>query len=183
MKFFDLYVNYFKHQAESHPALRHNDAIGQRVFAVISVDEALGDFRAGLKPKSYLMRLLEYSYRVSDSGNHEVVKMHEGGFLVAHYHSAREGGSAAYFEAMSKSEKVLDEIIEKMIADSRAGHPLFYYSLDSKQDFKVSPHGYVGDSTYAAWVCTFTFKRYWPNCITRPDAPAWLDDGETPFIL
>jgi hypothetical protein len=183
MKFFDLYVNYFKHQAEAHPALLHNDATGRRVFAVISVDEALGDFRAGLKPKGYLMRLLEYSYRVSDAGNHEVVKMHEGGFLVAHHHSAREGGSAAYFEALAKSEKVLDEIIEKMIADSQNGHPLFYYSLDSRQDFQVSPLRFVGDASYAGYLCLFSFKTWWRNCLDSQEAPAWADGGQTPFEL
>ena len=150
------------------------------MLQLITVDEAVGDFRSGVKEKGYIMRLLEYSYQVSDSGQHEVLKMHQGGFLIAHSYSERAGGAAAYMAAKGLAEKVMDEMIEKMIADSKNGHPLFYYSLDSRQDFNVTPVKHVGDASYTGYLCLFTFRSWFRNCITDPTAPAWVDEGVTP---
>ena len=179
----DTYINYFKHQAENHPLLAHSDSLGSRVFATITTEEALGDFRSGARSKGYIMRLLEYSYQVTDAGNHEVTKRHEGGFIIAHYHSSRDGGDTQYLEAVAKAERVVDDMIEKMIADSKAGHPLFYYSLDSRQDFIVTPARFIGDASYSGYLCLFSFNSFFRNCITAEDAPAWGDDGATPFDL
>lgn len=179
----DYYVAYFKHQAENHPDLLHSDAVGSRVFQVVSVDEAMGDFRTGAKEKATIMRLLNYTYVISDRGQTEVRKYLQGGFIIASYYSNKAGGTDAYLAALAKSEKIADEIIEKMIADSKAGHPLFHRSLDSRQQITVSPVTDTGDGTYTGWLVLFDFYEYWRNCITSEDAPAWLDDGVTPTEL
>lgn len=182
MYFSDLYIAYFKHQAVNHPDLLHDDAVGSRVFEVITVEEALGDFRTAVAEKNYIMRLMHYTYNVGDRGLNEVRKYIQGGFIIAHYHSDK-AGTVTQLEAMALAEKVVDEIIEKMIADSKAGHPLLYHSLDSKQDITVSPVMYVGDNSYSGWMCLFNIYNWWRDCITHEDAPAWLDDGVTPFEL
>jgi len=181
--FSDLYEAYFRHQAESHPELLHQDVEGQRVFGVVNVDEFAGDFRAGIRSQGYIMRLLEYSYRITDAGTHEVRKTLEGGFLVAHHFSNRENGQAGYLSAKKKAEQVTDEIIEKMIADSQAGHPLFYYSLNSQQQFQINPTSYIGDVSYVGYMCLFSWSSWWRNCITDPVAPEWTDGGVTPIDL
>ena len=183
MTFSDVYNAYFEHQAINHPDLLHDPASGQRAFAIISLEEALGDFRSGAKAKGPIMRLIEYSYTASDFGAHEVRKRIEGGFIIAHYHSARAGGSDGYLDAMVASERIVDEIVEKMIGDSKAGHPLFYYSLSSRQDFTVNPTRFIGDACYSGYICLFSFSNYFRACPDGEGAPAWLDGGVTPHNL
>lgn len=183
MTFADVYNAYFEHQAINHPDLLHDPASGQRVFSIISLEEALGDFRSGTKEKGPIMRLIEYSYTTSDFGQHEVRKRIEGGFIIAHYHSARAGGSEDYLQAMVKSERICDEVIEKMIGDSKAGHPLFYYSFSSRQDVAVNPTRFIGDACYSGYMCLFSFSNYFRACPDGEDAPAWLDGGVTPQNL
>ena len=175
-----LYRAYLKHQAIHHPALQHSDAEGQRVFAMMQVEEALGDLRTAAKEKDYLMRGFHYTYHVQDDGQGR--KHIQGGFLIARYYSASEGGTAALLAALDDAETVMDELIEKIISDSRAGHPLFSHSLDSGQQIQVRPRPMVGDS-YAGWMCFIDFYNWFRVCLEDPAAPAWLDGGQTPHVL
>lgn len=175
-----LYRAYLQHQAENHPDLLHSDTDGQRVFAMMNIEEAVSDLRGAASEKGYMMRGFHYTYSVSDDGDGR--KFLQGGFMIAKSFSARSAGSSSFFTAMDDSERVLDEIIEKMVSDSRAGHPLFLHSLDSAQSINVRPRPYVGDS-YAGWFCTFDFFNYFRVCITDDAAPAWADGGQTPFEL
>ena len=69
----DQYISYFKHQAVAHPDLLHQ--VGQNeVFEVVGVEEALGTFRSTTKEKDIVMRLIMYTFGVSDNGNHEELK-------------------------------------------------------------------------------------------------------------
>ena len=181
MIFQDTYRLYFKHQAENHPSLAHQDLTGERVFQMIGVEEALGDFRTGVKEKAFIMRLLNYNYSIGDAGEHETKKFLEGGFIIARHFSGRAVGTADYYEAMDDSEQVVDEVIEKMLADSRNGHPLWYHSLDSRQNIRVNPRAYTGDASYAGWLVTFSWSNRFRDCITSDDAPAWIDGGLTPY--
>lgn len=179
MKLFDLYRAYFKHQAKNHPDLLHSDASGGRVFEVISVDEAIGDLRTSGKEKDFILRLLDYTYEVSDDTQSQIRKYIQGGFIVAKYHSPRSGGKESYYTAMEESERVMDELIAKMIADSQNGHPLFFHSLDSRQNITVNPLVSTEDGTYSGWICFFRFAPHFPECV----AEGWLDDGLTPNDL
>lgn len=179
----DTYRKYFKHQAVHHPDLQHDDASGQRVFEVIDVEEALADFRSISTPKGYLMRLINYTYQIGMNDGADAQKYINGGFIIAKYHSHRRDGEDGFNTAMLQSEKIVDEIIEKMVADSRNGHPLFNRSLDTVNSINVQPKIYTGDSGYSGWICTFNISNYWRNCITHADAPAWTDNGQTPHNL
>lgn len=176
----DTYRKYFEHQATAHPDLQHGT--GGNVFATINVEEALGDFRAGAKEKGFIFRLINYFFSIGDNGAHETRKEINGGFIIAHYHSPRTGGVEQIYEALRKSEKVGDEIIEKMITDSRNGHPLFGRSFDSNQDVTAQPVTSVGDN-YSGYRYIFKFSNHWRNCITAAEAPAWTDGGTTPHDL
>lgn len=181
----DLYRKYFLHQCENHPDLQHAAVAGSRVFQTIGVEEALGDFRSGAKEKGIIFRLIDYTYVITDGGSPtaQIQKEIQGGFIVAKYYSNRQGGQSEMYEAMDDAERITDEILEKMIADSLNGHPLFNFTLDSRQEFTVNPIGYVGDTSYAGWMALFRFSNHWRNCLSDESAPAWLDDGVTPHEL
>lgn len=175
-----LYRAYLAHQAATHPDLLHADETGRRVFAMMHVEEVVSDLRSTATEKGFIMRGLHYTYRLRDDGDGR--RIIEGGFMVAKQYSAREGGTAAFLKAMDDAERIVNEIVEKMIADSRAGHPLFLHSFDSEQDVSVTPRPLVSDG-YAGWMAIFTFSNFFESCLDREDAPAWTDDGITPHNL
>lgn len=179
---YDLYRKYFKHQVTHHPDLAHADTNGSKVFEVIDVEEALGDFRSGAKEKSFIFRLINYTFSVGDDGGNETRKLFTGGFIVARYFDQRNTGESDYYTAIESSEKIVDELIEKMVSDSRAGHPLFFHTLDARQNINVQPALQFAPG-YAGWLVTFSFSNPIRICLTDEDAPAWTDGGQTPFEL
>ena len=178
MKTIQLYYDYFRHQAETHVDLLHQETSGQRVFEVIDIDEALGDFRSGIQHQGYMFRLINYTYVVSQR-THQATREIQGGFLVAKYYNSGKEGKAAYLTAMAATQRVLDDVIAKMITDSRAGHPLFDNYFDSEQDLNIQPVNYAGDGTYCGWMCIFRTEQFFDNCFT-PNAARWSDGGVTP---
>lgn len=169
-----LYYQYFEHQAVHHPLLQHREEAP--IFGVIDIEAAFGDFRSSVKEKEFFMRLIQYTYRVGDEGGHEVQKYLQGGFIIGKYYSEKKGGVVAKQAAREASEAVVDQLIVKMLADSKAGHPLFNYSLNSRQNISVQP--FEGKTSYVGWLCTFSFSVYLPVC---EDNTAWTDGGLTPF--
>lgn len=187
MIFNDTYRKYLLHQAKNHPALLHTE--GSRVFQMIGVQEAIGDFRSNIQEKGFIMRGIWYTYGFNFSGNIE--KSMTGGFIVAKYHSHRAGGKDSFFEAMRDSEKVVDQIIAKMINDSRNGHPLFNYSLNDPTSFNIQAKHNAGEVGYSGYLATFQFNSFWNECMdqqtawntteegswTTPDGDSWVFDG------
>lgn len=177
MYFYNLYRNYFKHQATAHPELAHSDAVGSRVFAEIKLEDSFGDFRTAAKAKGYIFRLMDYDYQVGRF-DHEITKRISGGFVVAHFFQRDK--LSDYLSAKNKAETVMDQVIEKMIADSENGHPLFHGSFDANQDITVQPVEYTGDASYVGYRCVFRLSQYWANCTTPIDSVGWTDGGITP---
>lgn len=173
-----LYRDYFRHQAINHPTLAHT--FTSRVFAMIGVDEDYGDLRSMVKEKDYVMRLLEYTYQAGQDQGGVFRKSLRGAFMVAKFYSPRNNSSAEYHAALHAAETIMDNIIEKMIRDSRNGHPLFGYALDSTQDFQIAPVLRPADGAYAGWECVFTLRPLFPEAC---DSVGWLDGGVTPYTL
>ena len=171
----DTYFKYFLHQWLNHPDLQGDN----KGFRMVSVEEALGDFRSGIKEKGFAMRLIEYSYTPTTAGGDEGRKILQGGFILVKYHSKRSSGEAGYIQARAACEKVVDEIIEKMVADSRAGHELFYYGLDAVDGVNVQPEIAAGDGFYSGCLVTFTLAPFFRQC---PAETAWGDGGLTPEL-
>jgi len=153
----DAYINYFRWQCEHHPDMLHLSTPGNRVFEVIDIEEALGDFRTGVKEKDFIFRLIQYTYnvRVGEDGNPR--KYMQGGFIIAKYFGPR---SQNHLTALSAAELVTDQFIQKMISDSRGGHPLFANRLGDGRDISVSPVVLTGDASYAGWRVIFSFDNY-----------------------
>lgn len=179
MIFSDYYVAYLRHQAINHPALQHDDASGSRVFNMLNLEETFGDLRTGSKEKDFIMRGIWPTQQISDRYTEgEVRKYWEGGFIVAKYH--KDTTLPAIQNAIAGSEQIADEIIEKMIADSLNGHPLFYHSLDSNQNIQLSTFALMAPNWSGVRVL-FDFWNFWRNCVDHDTAPGWLDGGLTPL--
>lgn len=174
----DQYRSYFKHQCEAHPDIA--ETADGKVFETISVEEALGDFRSMVQEKGFIFRLIDYTYQVQDNNTSDPRKIINGGFIIAHHFSTRVDGKESFYAAKDKSEKVMDDIIEKMISDSRNGHPLFYYSMNTAENIYCQPIDQTGDNGYAGWICTFYFANHFTICPEHSDT-AWADGGLTPF--
>jgi len=157
--------------------------VDAKVFETVNVDEALGDFRGNVQAKGFIFRLIDYTYRVADNEANDPQKLVNGAFLVAHHFSSRSGGKESYNLAKDNSEKIVDELIEKMIGDSQDGHPLFYYSMNTANNIHITPIANTGDSGYVGWICDFFFNNHFPICPGQSTDPAWIDGGTTPHDL
>lgn len=178
----DIYRKYFEHQYNSHPDMGGAAADVRGGFQVVSLEEALGEFRSDLARDQIIMRISNYSYTVNDNTADDAQKMCQAAILILQGHSSRSEDPADYYRAMERTEKVTDELIEKMIADSRNGHPLFNYSINTVANVNVSPRENYGDGK-CGWLLVFRFNNHFRNCVQSEDAPAWTDGGLTPKDL
>lgn len=177
----EQYRAYWLHQAENHPELQHTEE--SKVFEMISIEEAFGDFRMGAKEKSFILRPIFYTYRVGiNTQDGQSLKQAQGGYIIAHYYDPRGGGSQAMLDALDKAERVNDQLMEKIIADSRAGHPLWNRSLDSNQNFNSQPVLLTSGLCYVGYRTVFNFHNAIPLCYPAEQAE-WDDDGLTPHQL
>jgi hypothetical protein len=176
----DLYVAYFKYLCEQHPDLVHAEGIGRHVFEVISIEEAVGDFRAGVKIKDFFFRLIMYTYRTSRDESGNVKKFVQGGWLIAKNVSTRENNKVEILETSAAAERLNDHFIARVINDSIAGYPLFNYSLNDRQNITSEEVKFTGDGTYIGWRTILDFDNYFDLCA---DEPEWLDNGSTPLDL
>jgi len=179
MKTIQVLYDYFLHNCESHVDLAHDMSSGNRVFQLVSVEQALGDFRSGAQHQGYLVRLIEYTYGITQL-EHEATKEIQFGFIVAKYFREDADGSSAYVAAMSSAERVMDDFLAKMVADSRNGHPLFDHYFDSRQDVNVQPVLHTGDGNYCGWMAIVRTPQYFEHCYT-PAPDRWTDGGLTPY--
>lgn len=174
------YIDYFRHQATTHPLLLHTPE--RRVFEVVDFEEAWGDFRTAVKEKDFIMRLVLPSGGVVGHADETVEVL--GGFVIARYWNKRNEGDKEMVTAMDASFKVGMDICEKIIADSKEEHPLWYHSANTPDalDISFQPKIYVGDAQYAGYIFLFRWHTAWRNCISSPQAPAWVDGGLTPHL-
>jgi hypothetical protein len=167
------YEAYFKSLCVNHPDLQHANVNGSKVFRMMHIEEALGDFRSGAKEKGLIFRLINYTFEVKDNYTADQMRGKQGAFIIAAGHG--KGDSVAQIEAMAQSERILMEFIERMIQDSQEGHPLFYYTLNTAKGVHVQPMTFIGDATYSGWMAIFDFGDHVPSCIEREGGPVWLD--------
>lgn len=173
-------VQYFQYLCEQHPELLHADEAGQRVFEVRQLEEAERDPRTGIKEKDFLVRLVLPTTELSDqTGN--AVKTYEVGLLIAKYHGAREADPADWIAAMSAAERIGDEFVTRMVADSRAGNPLFFGRADMVGGLGVTSEFLmqVGDTSYSGVLLIFRMSTF--RCLD-PDDTDWVDDALTGYF-
>ncbi|MEO0625745.1 MAG: hypothetical protein AAFY91_02075 [Bacteroidota bacterium] len=176
----DQYRAYWLHQAVHHPDLLHTDE--QRVFAMISIEQAFGDFRANAQEKGFILRPIHYTYQVGRGEDGRMLKRLQGGWIVAYYYDTRGKGTTDQLGAMDKAEALNEQLMEKVVADSLRGHPLWQRSLDSRQDFSSQPVMLTGDMAYTGYRTVFTWNHQLTLC-SPPQLVAWGDGGATPHQL
>lgn len=172
------YQDYFKYLTEQHPDLLHTS--DREVFGMIDIEDSFGDMRISVKEKSFIFRLINYTYNVGLT-NHENLKHCTGGWFIGHYYGNRQATEEQYYEALNKAEKANDEFIERIINDSQLGHPLWYNSYPKAMDINVQPIQFVGDASYCGYRTIISWNNYFRVCLTDPQAPEWLDGGQTPY--
>lgn len=184
MKYIDDAIDYFRYLCEQHPDLLHDDESGGRVFDVRDLDSAFGALRTGMKEKAYAVRLvlptMDYRHEVGNNAR----KVYQFGLLVAKYHGRREALDGDVIAAISDSEKVVDEILERMVSDSRNGYELFRYSIDQIDNMKPTAEVMLNlfDGSYSGVFVMFEFAVWRKISSTSSvdcEAVGWIDGGLT----
>ena len=171
-------VAYFQNLCVQHPLLKHGEESGRRVFEVIAYDEALGDFKTGAKEKGYFVRFILPTMKWTNNGNN-AFKRYECGIMVGKHYSTREDAKTEKVAAWSAAERVADDLIARMVYDSRDGHALFNSTIDLVENTNLSGDflDAQGDGSYAAVMYLFDFGTF--RCIdaTGSDfvSAGWLD--------
>lgn len=175
-------VDYFQNLCVQHPDLLHAETSGQRVFEVVAYEEALSDFRTAGQEKAYFVRFIVPTMRWQGSGSN-ARKMYQAGLMVGKYYSTREDVKAEKVDAWSAAERVADDFIARMVADSRNGHPLFFNSIDSVDNLNLSGDFWdaQGDGSFAAVLYMFDFGNF--RCVDPDgaDYAEWEDGGLTAY--
>ena len=177
----EAYEAYFREVAEQHKQLAHVDAYGERCFEFMDIAEAFGSIRDGVRPQGFIFRLFRpYRRFVKREGG--TFRVLEGGFLIAKFGDVRQQGDGIVTLAMDESLLIVDQVVARMVGDSRNGHPLFEYGADKADalGFQALPATNVGDGTYHGFSCTFELSAPFEatgDC--EPDA--WLDGGVTDY--
>jgi hypothetical protein len=174
------YINYFRHQATTHPLLLHSDVLGQRVFEVVEFNAAWEAFRTSVKEKDFVMRLA-LPTGATDGEVDSQLEMY-GAFLIARFWAVRDADADECTRALAESLEIASQIVSKMMADSRAGHPMFEYGSNTAAalDARFTPRMWTGDANYAGYWVTFKIRNIWNTCADA--APLWTDGGLTPFV-
>jgi hypothetical protein len=145
--------------AESHSALTHVDAVGGRSFAVVGLEEAVGDFRSQVGDKDMYMHLVVPSFAANDAveGDFQNVL---GGFVVGKRVALRDDDASDRAAAWDDCATVAMDFLKRMVYDSLSGHALFSFSVGSLADldFSLQTRSWSGDGSYHAVVCTFSWK-------------------------
>lgn len=173
------YINYFRHQAETHPLLLHSPVQGQQVFEVVEFNAAWEAFRTGVKPKQFIMRLA-LPTGATDGEVDSTIQLY-GAFLIARYWAVRKDDADDCTLALAESLEIAQQIVAKMMADSQNGHPVFEYGSNTAAtlDARFTPRMWSGDANYAGYWVTFKLNHIWDSC--AESAPDWLDGGVTPY--
>lgn len=174
MQLLDDYIAYFKNIAVNHLDLIHSDTEGQETFSAIYPEEMLGDFRNKMKHQAITLHALKYSFSITDPQCPMVNRL--GGFIVMGY--SKRGDFAGKSEMESTCERILLEIMIRIQADSKNGHPLFNGSQNRLTDVRAQPYSNKATGQYSGFVVTFPM-------ITNIDFVhadvGWKDGGLTPL--
>lgn len=174
------FVAYFKYLSEQHPDLNHAETVGERIFEVVAYEDAWSDFRTAAAEKAYMVRFVLPTMTFDNSGN-DARKSYKIGLQVGRYYSRREDSKEEIVEAWSDAERVADDFIARMVADSRNGYPLFNSTIDSVGNMKIEGDFWdvQGDGSWAVVFYLFDVGSF--RCVNPNGAGVaeWTDGGLT----
>lgn len=171
-------VAYYSDLATNHPDLLHDEVAGNRVFEPVSYEEAFSDYKTAAQEKSFFLRFIMPTMSFKDKDNN-ARKEYQCGIMVGRYYSTREDVKSAKLQAFGEAERVADDIVARMIYDSRGGHALFSHSIDKIENLELTGDfvDVQGDGSYAAVMYIFNFNTF--RCIDGAGSDfisvGWLD--------
>lgn len=173
-------VAYFENLCVHHPELVHAEYAGRQVFEVVAYEDAFGDFRSAASEKGFFVRFILPTMRMERSGAN-ARKTYQVGIMVGRYYSRREDGKAEMIGAWSDAERVADDFIARVVADSANGYSLFQHSADTVDALNIQGDFWdvQGDGSYAAVLYMFdigVFRCVDPNGASYVE---WTDGGLT----
>lgn len=176
------YEAYFNYVVSQHPSFTLD--AGEEIFGMAEIEESYGQLKSKVKIGGYFFRLFRYMYRSGQPlGQQNVDKNIFAGWFIGKMISVKSSTAAEREQALADVERINDDFIERLIADSRNGHPTFCHSLDTDHDFATSFTLNAGDGSFVGCRTTFSFQHYIPVCLNRDGATAWIDGGLTPNVI
>jgi hypothetical protein len=182
MQYTRSFVDYMRYLCQKNALLKHQDTVGNKVFAVINLDEANGDFRTGASDDGYIFRLIVPKYSIAGDAS-DPRKEWTGMFLIAKLTSDRSDSDLDKIDALSLVDSIGDTFALRMSRDSQAGHPLFNHSVDdiTLLKFMAIPKLYTSGN-YQGRLFSFSLQNAYTTCDNKmPHLGAWMDTGTTPF--
>lgn len=160
------------------------------MFEVVSVEEAVGDFRGQVSSTGFFFRLIDYTWGVGEVGAYQFQRK-QGGFIVGKKLNLRNDGAAVRIICRNQVETIAADFITHMLGDSSNGHPLFGNMADTMESLNINAQSMIntGDGSYDGILVTFEFqpaKEFRLSC--HPVTP-WQQlspfqyDGNAPEIL
>lgn len=182
MFYLDDVVAYFEYLCTQHPDLLHSSTVGQRVFEVVAYEDAFSDFRTAAAEKDFFVRFILPTMRMERKDNN-ARKVYQAGLMVGRYYSRREDTSSEQVDAWSDAERVADDFIARMIADSVNGYPLFNSSIDNADRLNLQGDFWEaqGDGSWAAVLYMFDFGMFRCLDTNGADYAEWEDGGLTSY--
>lgn len=174
---FSNYIAYFRYLCEKHPDLLHAEQSGNRIFDVIALETAMGDFRTGIKAKDFAVRLVLPGGSAGGEVSNAFLSL-TGGFVVMKSYSERKDG-ASKLDALNDSLLIAQDFLARMQHDSSLGVGPFAYGLNTLDAMQPGIQPRVAETSdfYAGWLVTFKFSQKITVCLGSPTAPAWTDGG------
>jgi hypothetical protein len=95
----------------------------------------------------------------------------------------RNNAAAARIICRNQVETIVNDFITHMIADSRAGHPLFGNGSDDLPSLRLNcqPLLNTGDGSYDGLICTFVFNPPREYDLDCHPVPAWQQLSPTEY--
>ncbi len=183
LPFVSTYIRYFKYLAQKHPLLLHDDTIGGKTFDVVLQRDIkeLDIARMGIKSDAdFILILVIPTMETEDAEDGNAKRTHLGGFLILKKTSPRTDAKYEWWNSLPETEVIALQILQRMVADSQAGHPLFHRQADRFENLNARFSERVVEEKWVGFLVTFSYKNILPHC---PIDCVWTDSGTTPTDL
>lgn len=156
------YHDYFEQLAREHIEVCHEREIGKHAFFFVNIAQLykndfrsiLAGFKSRVREKGVIVLAIKYTWNGYDAGSNDPQHARMGGFVVMQWHK----DITTQLDAEVHCEHIVEDFIARIIKDSKAGLPLWQYSVNTPKNFTVTPFDVFAN--YSGWMVTFSFMNY-----------------------
>lgn len=165
MNYIDNYDGYFKNFAINQAEIRHTEE--KKAYFSTDIQSVYGGLKSSIKPEGLCLVAIQYIASGDKAWAGDPRMGNEGGFLVI----GTEGRctDAERVLLQGRCERVAVKIISRMIQDSRAGHLLWWRSMNDLQNFTIEFKKNLIDGTYHGVMVTFSWVKSMKLCVESID--------------